>query len=396
MKRLLFVIESLRLGGAEKSLVTLLNLIDYQKYKVDLLLFNQKGEFQVLLPKEVRVLSVPDYFLYNSIPWKKMASKVKEPKKMITQLRYSLSLRLKKQNNTEKAVDFWKQTRKCFSTLSIKYDVAIAYAQGVPTFFVAEKVNAIKKIAWINVANIPTGKNLKFIKDMYRNFNYINFVSKSAQQRLQEIFCIPNSKIMIMRDIIDVKFIHKMSEIYSNVESDMQGKGIKILTVGRLDYIKGYDLAIDAAKILKEFKVDFTWYVIGNGNIREELEEKIKCNNLENKFILLGGRSNPYPYFRRCDLYVQTSRVEGFGITLAEAKIFNKPIVTTNFSAVNEQFFNRKNGVIVDINAEKIADGILQMINNEELRNKCIENVKSEKKGNSEEIYKLYEVIEEL
>ena len=136
-KKILFVIESLTLGGAEKSLVTLLNLLDYSKYEADLLLFAQGGAFQELLPKEVNLLPVPDYFAYNAIPWSEAGRKLKEPGKMLAQLRYSVALRTGKHNHIEKAVLLWQASHRCFDKLLKEYDVAIAYAQGMPTFFVA-------------------------------------------------------------------------------------------------------------------------------------------------------------------------------------------------------------------------------------------------------------------
>ncbi len=393
-KRLLFVIESLTLGGAEKSLVTLLNLLDYDKYDVDLLLFAQGGAFQELLPSKVNLLPIPDYFEYNCIPWSNFAKKAKHPRKMVAQLRYSLLLRMRNFNHIEKAVLLWKSSHKCFDILPQRYDFAIAYAQGLPTFFVAEKVNAKRKAAWINAIYRPQGAYLDYIKPFYSKFDFVNAVSDTVAQQIQETFALPPSKITHIMDILDTDFAAKMALMPSNADKEMSGTGTKILTVGRLSAMKGYDLAIDAAKRLVERDVDFTWYVIGEGELREKLERQIADNNLQGRFVLLGSRSNPYPYFKACDLYVQPSKYEGFGITLAEAKMFHKPIVTTNFEAVSAQFTNRKNGLIVDISAQGIADGIMLMLTDAKLRDSCVCNLKAEKVGNAEEIEKFYKLIE--
>ena len=393
-KQLLFVIESLTLGGAEKSLVTLLNLLDYSKYDVDLLLFAQDGPFQALLPEEVHLLPVPDYFAYTGIPWSKAGQKLREPGKLLAQLRYSVALRIGKHNHIEKAVLLWQSSRSSFAVLPKEYDAAIAYAQGVPTFFVAEKVKAKKKAAWINVTYLPTGKYLDYIQPMYGQFDYVNAVSESVVKQMQDTFAIPDSKTVMIKDILDVDFARRMAVMESDVQRTMTGRGVKILTVGRLANMKGYDLAIDAAKLLKESGVDFTWYVLGEGELRPELEAQIAANQVKDRFILLGSRSNPYPYFAACDLYVQTSRFEGFGITLAEAKMFKKPIVTTNFDAVSAQFVNEKNGLIVDISARAIADGIIRMLTDTQLRETCVANLSEEKIGNTEEIEKFYQIVE--
>lgn len=393
-KRILFVIESLSLGGAEKSLVTLLNLLDYSKYEVDLLLFSQGGPFQELLPEEVTLLPVPDYFSYTSIPWHSFGEKLKKPKALFAQLRYSLALRLKKHTNIEKAALLWKYSQSCFSNLSENYDVAIAYAQGLPTFFVAEKVNAKRKAAWVNAIYRPQGAYLDYIKPFYNKFDFVNAVSDTVAQQIQETFALPPCKITHIMDILDADFAAKMAEMPSDASADMSGPGTKILTVGRLSAMKGYDLAIDAARLLVERGLDFTWYVIGEGALREELERQISGNGLQNRFILLGSRNNPYPYFKACDLYVQPSKYEGFGITLAEAKMFHKPIVTTAFEAVGAQFINRTNGLIVDISAQGIADGVIQMLTDTELRTNCVRNLEKEKIGNTEEIEKFYALLE--
>lgn len=394
-KRILFVIESLTLGGAEKSLVTLLNLLDYSKYDVDLLLFAQGGAFQQLLPAEVNLLPVPEYFAYTSIPLSNLAEKIKRPGMLLAQLRYSVALRSGEYNNKEKAVLLWEHTRNCFQTMKQEYDTAIAYAQGVPTFFVAEKVRARKKAAWINAVYKPEGRYMDFIRPMYEKFDRVNAVSESLAEQMQETFKIPAHKMMIMKDILDVDFARKMAKMPSAAAEDMNSSGVKILTVGRLANMKGHDLAVDAAKCFLDRGVDFTWYAVGDGDLREELEHQIAANGLQDRFILLGSRSNPYPYFAACDLYVQPSRFEGFGITLAEAKMFYKPIVTTNFDAVGAQFVNEQNGLIVDISAEAIADGIQRMLTDTDLRERCIANVRAEKLGNTEEMEKLYRMIEE-
>lgn len=393
-KKLLFVIESLNLGGAEKSLVTLLNLMDYSRYDVDLLLFAHGGAFQQLLPPEVNLLPIPEYFAYNSIPWSCLMEKAKRPGMMVAQLRYSAALRIGDHNHIEKAVLLWESCRNCFCCMEQEYDVAIAYAQGVPTFFVAEKVRARKKASWINAVYKPEGRYLDFILPIYEKFDIVNAVSESVAAQMQETFGIQDHKVMIMKDILDVDFAQKMARMPSDATAEMSGHGVKIQTVGRFAIMKGYDLAIDAAKLLRDAGMDFTWYAVGDGAIRKELENRIAANGLQDRFILLGSRSNPYPYFAACDLYVQTSRFEGFGITLAEAKMFHKPIVTTNFDAVYAQFVSEKNGLIVDVSAQGIANGILRMLTDTALRERCIANVRAEKLGNTEEIEKLYKMIE--
>ena len=170
--------------------------------------------------------------------------------------------------------------------------------------------------------------------------------------------------------------------------------GLRILTIGRLANQKGYDIALEACKILKEKEIEFKWYSLGIGPLKEEIEKYINENNLENNFKLLGVKSNPYPFIKDCDIYVQTSRFEGFGIAIAEARMLNKPVVTTRFDAVYNQMKDRKNGLVVDMNSQGIVNGILELINNKKLTNEIISYLKTEKMGNTEELEKFYKLIE--
>ena len=393
-KRIIFVIESLNLGGAEKSLVTLLNLLDYSKYEVDLLLFAQGGPFQELLPEKVTLLSVPDYCSYTCIPWHSFGEKLKNPMALFAQLRYSLALRLKKHTNIEKAALLWKYSQSCFTNLPESYDVAIAYAQGLPTFFVSDKVSAKKKYAWINAIYKPCGRYLNYVKALYKEFDLINAVSDTVKSQICETFGFKNENVTVIKDILDANFILKMADMISPVLDEMCCKGVKIVTVGRLAHMKAYDIAIDAARILKSRGFDFHWYAIGEGGLRGELEKQIADCSVSDCFTLLGARANPYPYMKNADIYVQTSRFEGYCLTLAEARMLNVPCVTTEFDVVHAQMLDGENGLIVGMNAESVADGIMRLAEDRELYEHIKDYLKHEKKGNTEEIEKFYALLE--
>ena len=395
-QKLLFVIESLNCAGAEKSLTTLLNLIDYSKYKVDLQLFSITGEF--LVPKEVNILSQLEYFEFCR---KSMSSCIKKIysintiKKVLSRICYSVKLRIKKGNNSDKAVMFWSACKGRFEKSSKQYDVAIAYAQGTPTFYVADKVNAKKKIAWVNTVYRPEGKTKKYNITKYKEFETINCVSDAVADLFRKDFPEFENQISVIYDIMDKDFILKMANMKSDVKKDMQKAKYELLTIGRLDPNKGYDLAIEAAKILKERQIDFCWYVLGKGEEYDKINEAIKYNNLEKNFILLGVRSNPYPYILQSDIYIQTSRFEGFGLAIAEARMLNIPVISTNFEAVYHQIVHEQNGLITDMDGKDIADAIIKLVNDHELYNKIVSNLEKEEKGNSSELNKFYALLGE-
>src|SRR5690625_1655659 len=148
-----------------------------------------------------------------------------------------------------------------------------------------------------------------------------------------------------------------------------------------------------ACKKLKEAGVSFRWYVLGKVPIQAEIEAYMRENDLMEHFILLGVKANPYPYFKKADIYVQTSRFEGFGLAIAEARMLNIPVVTSKFDAVYNQMVHEKNGLVVDRNAGAIAEAIIKLINDQELRRNIVDYLQAEKKGNIEEVESFYQLI---
>lgn len=390
-KRLLFVIDSLGIGGAEKSLVTLLNCIDYNKFDVYLQLFSRGGAFEKYVPKEVKFLEIPSYLKYCSTSF---FSKYFTLKRATARLRYSIGLRLnKKSTHPDKARLFWTYTSKVLNKNKQQYDIAIAYSQGVPTFYVADKVSARKKIAWVNASLMIKGKTLDFNQKYYNKFNHIVAVSQSAKEILLNNLCLLNDKLTIIKDLIDENFINTLSnEPALGISTSFHPI---LLTVARLNNNhKGYDIALETCKILHYRGINFKWYALGDGSYRNDMVHYIEENNLQKKFILLGAKVNPYPYFKACDLYVQTSRHEGFGLSIAEARILNKPVVTTEFDAVWNQMVQGKNGIVVPIDATAVADAIQDLIENPKKMNAISDYQRTEKKGNIEELQKFYQLIE--
>lgn len=395
MKKLLFVIESLVCAGAEKSLVTLLSLIDYSKYSVDLQLFSYGGEFEEMLPKEVNLLPPLPYFkaTSQSLP---AALSAKDKRFLWGRMKYSAALRMGKYNNPQKAVLFWKAAHSCFETAEQEYDAAIAYAQGTPTFYVADCVKAKKKFAWVNVSYSLQKGFQRYAVGKYRAFDQIVCVSESTEEIFQTAFPPVADKTTVIRDINDGAMIQRMSEMASSADEEMKGSGWKLLTIGRLAPQKGYDIALEACRILKERGVNFTWYALGRGGLENELRQTIREKGLEQYFVLLGTRANPYPYIRQAELYVQTSRHEGFGLAIAEARMLNTPVVTTRFDAVYAQMIEGENGLVVDMTPEAVADGIQRLMEDKELYDHIVAFQKTEEKGNYGELKKFYDLVEKV
>ena len=393
-KSILFSIDSLHCAGAEKSLTTLLSLIDYSKYEVDLMMFGHGGVLEELLPEEVNILEPLKYtkFTEKSLKESIIYTLKKGTYKMLkSRLEFSIAIRNKQYTNAQKARILWQKTSNVIEHNPKKYDIAISYAQGLPTFYVADKINADKKFAWVNVSYRLEDEDKEFQSKYYDKYEKIIAVSHSAKDVFLETFPKYKDKVEIIYDINDFNLISKMANLENGYDDNFDG--VRLLTIGRLANQKGYDMALEACKILKDKGIKFKWYALGKGPLKDEIEKYIKENELQGYFNLLGVKSNPYPYIKGADIYVQTSRFEGFGLAIAEARMLNIPVVTTEFDAVYNQIVQGKNGLVVDMDSESIANGILKLINDEELRNSIVEYLKTEKKGNTEELEKFYELI---
>ncbi len=392
MKKILFVIDSLNSGGAEKSLVSLLTLFDYKKYEVDLLMFSPTGLYLPLIPKEVNILDVPSFveFLHHDITFLIKNRKFKE---LYARLGASISLRNPYHKKSMHGAQInWRWLSKDIDQLRKDYDVAIAYSQGTPTYFVAEKVKAGKKLCWVNTDYKKAPYNKRFDVRYYEQYDHVIAVSDFNKEVFINEIPTVREKTSVIYDIISPSLIKSMASQEGGFHENFEG--LRILTIGRLVDAKGYDMAIKASHKLKQEGFNFKWYAIGEGNLKDKLERWISKYGLDDNFILLGTHQNPYTFLDQSDIYVQPSRFEGYGLAIAEARILQKPIVATNFTVVHNQIRDRENGLIVQMNAEDIYNGIKIMIEDMNLRQGISRNVRNQNVGTEDEIYKIYSLIE--
>ncbi|PIA77540.1 hypothetical protein BFR04_08865 [Gaetbulibacter sp. 4G1] len=379
MKKIVFVIESLHCGGAEKSLTTLLNHIDYAKHSVELILFKHGGEFEKFVPNEVTVTWINPFENINKL------------KLTFLRIKFLLFRKLKKKNEYHNAQCYWKVFGNHISQNIRVFDLAIAYNQGFATYYVADNINAENKIAWLNTDYQKAGYNAVFDYSKYSQYNNVVCVSKenelsfiTAMEKIGKKF-----SITIIKDIIDINTIKELSNKPGSFDNQ-NTKELKILTVGRLAKAKGFHLAIDACSLLVNNNIKLKWYVIGEGAERNFLESKIKEKHLENQFILLGYKENPYPYIKSCDIYVQTSLFEGLGLTVIEAAVLEKPIVTTNFPTAFSIITHNETGLITTMDAKSISESILYYIKNPSFTQSIIKNLSKQKSKDLENSLKLF------
>ncbi|WP_216829036.1 glycosyltransferase [Alkalihalobacterium elongatum] len=392
-QNLLFVMPSLSAGGGEKSLVNLLSQIDYNLYNVELLLFNKEGLFLNMLPQEVKIIDLPiQYEIFSKGLFQSIKSFFKRGEISLAFYRIMFTLKnrlIKDKKNAEQHT--WQYLNKYFKTIEKEYDVAIGYLEKASIYFVIDRVSSQKKIGWIHTNYTNSGMDKEIDYPYFKKLDYIITVSEECANSIKGTFPGFNDKVKVIYNILSTTTIESLSN--KNEEIKMDTNFINVVTMGRLSYEKGIDIAVKACDILVKKGYDIRWYVLGEGKEREKLESLISKKKLESHFFLLGLKENPYPYIKNADIYVQPSRYEGKSIAVDEAKILKKPIVVTNFSTAKDQITSNVNGLIKELNEFELAQGIEFLIENEENKNSLIENLHKEQLGTEVEIEKLYQII---
>ena len=381
-KIILFVIDSLGCGGAEKSLVSLLPLLNRDKYEIHLWMLHRGGEFEALLPEHIIIEPEPLYGLLERIKMR-MAS-----------LCYSLTYRIKRLLGIHEhgAETFWKCVGWAYKVPNQQFDVVIAYQQGIPTYLVSTKIKSKRKIAWINVNIFNAGYNPLFNSRFYDKFDVLVPVSKNLESILKEKYPQLTNKYVCVYDILNPSIIIQQA-LEVNEEQTALKNGLLIVTTGRLALQKNYELAVKAAKILRDKRYDFRWLFIGDGEERSNIAALVKGYKLQDKVLLLGMKTNPYPYMKACDIYAQPSRYEGKSVTVREAQMLCKPVVVTDYPTAKSQIQDGVDGVIVPMDNEGCAQEMVDFIRNKMLQNQIVDYLKTHDYGNEGEAEKLDNLI---
>ena len=392
MKKVLVASFDMEVGGVERSLISMLHNFDY-KYDVDLMLYSHTGDFMDLLPKSPNLLPENKKYKTFRMPIAQIVKQGNIPM-AISRIYSIFESKIKsKINNLDESVYaqmqyMWKNSLYFLPKHKKKYDVAISYLW--PHYFVAQKVDAKVKIAWIHTDYSKLETDIEVDLKMWDQFDYIVAVSEECKNAFLEKYNKLKDKVIVIENITSPIFIETMAK--EEVENPLNdGDCFKIVSVARLSYAKGIDNAVRALKILVDKGYDnIKWYVVGYGGDEILIRNLIKENELEDKFILLGKKINPYPYMKSADLYVQPSRYEGKAVTVVEAQILNKPVLITNYPTAKSQVKENYDGVICELSVEGIADGVEELFKNRMKLNALEDNCKKTNYSNSYELEKLY------
>jgi len=393
MKNIFIASFDMEVGGVERSLVSMLDNFDYSNHSVDLFLHSHNGAFLDLLPKEASLLE--EILEYKTVR-QSIKSLISQATYKIALARFFAKMQTFFYKNKEKdyiqSQLIWRNCLPFFPKINKEYDVAISYLW--PHNFVAEKVTAQCKIAWIHTdySAIFTDKELDL--EIWKKFDHIISISEDCSNAFINKYPSLQNKIVMIENITAPTFVKNMSykELTKTVFSP---KYFNILSVGRLCFPKAFDKAIKVLHLLhKEGYTNIKWYVVGYGPDESALKELISKYQLEDKFILLGKKNNPYPYMKGCDLYLQPSRYEGKSVTVTEAKILAKPIIVTNYPTAPSQITHGVDGLICDSSIEKISECIINTYKNSTLREQLSDFCRVQDYANRDELNKLYTIME--
>lgn len=391
-KKILIASYDLEIGGVERSLISMLNNFDYERYDVELLLYNHSGEFMPLILKDVKLL--PENTKYKSIRLGiGTLIKAGEYNLAFQRLRAKYGYEYRKDKSLDDTYQMqlmWKYCNPYFPKVEEEYDVAISYLW--PHNFVAEKVRAKKKIAWIHTdySNISPDRNIDL--EVWDKFDSIVGVSEKCVATFLKLYPSLKKKCVIVENITSPEFIRKMSE--EQVSEEFEKDKFNLLTVARFSHAKGIDQGVEAIKLLRDRGIDnIKWYIVGYGGDENKIRELITRYSLEDMIEILGKKDNPYPYMKMCDLYMQPSRYEGKAVTVVEAQILAKPVLITNYPTAHSQVVNEVDGEICELSIDGIANGVEKFYKDRELLERYRSNCESGNYENKEELKKLYELF---
>jgi Glycosyltransferase len=407
-KRVLITLYDMEIGGIERSLVNMLEQFDYDRYDVDVLVFRHTGELLPMLTDRARLLPEDRRLAAYR---KSIAGCVKDGQLLSALVRmgcrYGARLKaLRLPVNRQDAGAGYIQMQlvsKYMARLQRKrrehYDAAISFSW--PHDYTARNVSADVKIAWIHtdysVLDVDPEMDLK----MWQSFDFIASVSPACTRAFLSRYPELDGRVVEIENIQSPAFVRAMAdeggvppEMADDPEDGAAEKPFRIVSVGRLSYAKGFDLAARALRLLHDRGyTHIRWYIVGFGSMEAELKALAAELGLQDSFRLLGKKANPYPYMKAADLYVQPSRYEGKAVVVTEALILGKPVLVANYPTAASQVTDGVDGYICPSGAEGIADAIERLVLDRQALEKVAEGAARRDYGNADELGKLYHMM---
>lgn len=383
-KKIAIVFNRMIVGGVEKALLNFLRAIDTERYDVTLFTFNDKSPHYDELPADITVrFTACDHSkaqFWNDIKHLRI-------KGIANGIYCRVMIRVCQD-------EYKKFTYSILSypKLPGHFDCAIAYKFGwEDTAMILKKIDADKKCAWLHGSVGNDRGTRRWLNRVLPKIQHIFCVSEDCKKQLDQVCPEHRHKTQVFYNLLSAQeIIEKGKE-----QAEFMLRHTAIVTVGRLASEKGQTMIPKATRLLLDAGYDVFWYLVGDGDQRKTIEAEIQKYDVAEHVILLGTQMNPYPYIKNCDIYVQTSFSEGWCLTVQEARILQKPIVTTPLPVMHEQIISGENGLIAEaVTPEALFEGIRTLLDHPELQAKFVENLSHEVCDNSGELQKLYDFIE--
>ena len=396
-KKILIFSQTMELGGAETALLGLLEGINTDEYDIDLFLMHHEGELYRYIPKKINILPESPQYSSLAVPLKTV---LKKGQLGIAYGRYKgkkaardrvQDLGLPEDNDVSLQYSHLYTLPYMPKINQKEYDLAVSFL--TPHYFVAEKVYAKKKIAWIHTDYSKVAVDRETQLKMWNRYDCIVSISTQVTNNFLIVFPELGSKIIEIHNMIPMDYLNQKKDMFTTEGEMPQDGSIRLLSIGRFCTAKNFDNVPDICSRIRTKGLNVKWYLIGYGADEELIKKKIKEAGMQNHVIILGKKENPYPYIKSCDLYVQPSRYEGKCVSVIEAQVLNKPVVITDFATSSSQLENGVDGVIVPLDNEKCASAICDLLNNDAKMLELIRNCKKTDFSNKEEVRKLYELL---
>ena len=379
------MIGTLQSGGVSKSIVNLLNVMDRTTYDVHLLLLDRAGDIlSPYLPSDITV--------HVNREIENLHRGLRGVRALLFTgyllLAFGSLLRMLMSKISRAWAGRWlAYLMPRFTDLT--FDLIIDYGGQQQLYYMVDKLDGKKKITFFHNDYSKWPYYYAADRLYYPKVDQILSISQTCVDVLKAYFPDCKDKISVMQNISSPVLITKQA----NETVDLPIAPLLLVSLGHIMRRKGTDFSIDAAKILQKKGVEFKWMLVGKV-VEKDLIRRIEQEGLADRFVVLGIRSNPYPYIKAADIYVHPARFEGKSIALDEAKILCKPIIVTNFSTVNDQFEDRVNASICEMNGDALADAIIELAANKELRQSYVAYLNAHIVDNSSEVEKLYTFID--
>ncbi|MEG0236062.1 MAG: glycosyltransferase [Cetobacterium sp.] len=357
--KILFYNGSLRMGGAEKILVEILNGLDKKDKEIDLVISdNVLGEnfFEKELPKEVKLT-----YLISSDLIEKTKFYKSRKKNIFYKIMYNYYMRREQKEKTINLAKFLKDK---------KYDVVVDFDMGLSKNI--DLVDAKKRIAWIHspIDSWYRKKDkIKRLGDRLKKYNTLVTICDDMKEKTEKLYPFLKDKLVRIYNPFDIEKIQDQSKDLSEITEEKRVllKEGYIISVGRLDnYSKDYYTLLKGFKGAKERGLTEKLYILGEGEERKLIESWIDELDLKNDVILLGKYRNPYPWIKNAKLFVHSSRFEGLPTVLIEALICGVPVISSDCPTGPSEILKEGTiGLLYDVgDSETLKKQILELLKN--------------------------------